>query len=69
MLNLLFKKSKLRVKLYINKAEIALTHYIEYVSSVGYDYHQNFWYGYVDLDSSYQSTAQLKSDLKDSKNK
>lgn len=50
---------------YINKAEIALTQYIEYVSSVGYDYHQNFWYGYVDLDSSYQSTAQLKSDLKD----
>ena len=50
---------------YINKAEIALTRYTEYVPSVGYDYHQNVWYGYVDLDSSYQSTAQLKFDLKD----
>lgn len=50
---------------YINKAEIALSRYTEYVPSVGYDYHQNVWYGYVDLDSSYQSTAQLKFDLKD----
>lgn len=50
---------------YINKAEIALTRYAEYVPSVGYDYHQNIWYGYVDLDASYQSTAQLKVDLKD----
>ncbi len=50
---------------YINKAEIALTRYTEYVPSIGYDYHQNVWYGYVDLDSSYQSSAQLKFDLKD----
>ena len=50
---------------YINKAGIALTRYTEYVPSVGYDYHQNVWYGYIDLDSSYQSTAQLKFDLKD----
>lgn len=49
---------------YINKAEIALTRYMDYIPSIGYDYHQNVWYGYVDLDSSYQSIAQLKFDLK-----
>ncbi len=58
-------KIKTKGEEYIRKAEIALTRYTEYIPSVGYDYHQNVWYGYVDLDASYQATAQLKLDLKD----
>lgn len=50
---------------YINEAETALTHYVEYTRSVGYDYRQNVWYGYSDLNVSYESTARLKADLKD----
>lgn len=57
---------KTRGEEYVNEAEIALNRYVEYTPSVGYDYHQNVWYGYVSVDSSYQSTAQLKLDLKDS---
>lgn len=49
---------------HIDKAEVVLKRYTEYVPSIGYDYHQNIWYGYRDLDLSYQSIAQLKSDLK-----
>lgn len=56
---------KTRGEEYINEAETALNRYVEYTPSVGYDYHRNVWYGYVDLDSSYQSTARLKLDLKD----
>lgn len=49
---------------YINKAEIALNRYVEYISSVGYDYHKNEWYGYVSNDSSFRTITQLKLDLK-----
>ncbi len=50
---------------FIEKAENILTQYVGYSSSIGYDYHQNVWYGYTDPDYSYQSKIQLKSDLKD----
>ena len=50
---------------YIEKAKIALTHYVEYIPSIGYDYHQNVWYGYVNPDSSYQTVMQIKIDLQD----
>lgn len=49
---------------YIKEAETALAHYVQYTRSVGYDYRQNAWYGYSDLNVSYESTAQLKDDLK-----
>lgn len=61
----IIREIKTKGKEYINKAEIALRRYMEYVPYVGYDYHRNFWYGYVDLGSSYQSSAQIKCDLKD----
>lgn len=50
---------------YIEKVESVLTRYVDYVSSIGYDYHQNPWYGYVNLDCSYPVVAQLKIDLQD----
>lgn len=61
----IIKEIKTKGEEYINKAEVALARYMEYVPSVGYDYHQNYWYGYVDVDSSYQATAQIKNDIKD----
>lgn len=61
----IIKEIKSKGEDYINKAENALTRYIKYIPSVGYDYHQNIWYGYVYSDSSYQLKAQLKLDFKD----
>lgn len=54
---------KIKGEEYIDKAETALTRYVEYTASIGTDYHQNVWYGYINADSSYQVVAQLKSDL------
>ena len=48
---------------YIEKAESALERYVEYLPSIGYDYHQNVWHGYTNVDSSYAAVMQLKSDL------
>ena len=48
---------------YIIKAETELSRYVDYIPSIGYDYHQNVWYGYEDLDCSYETVARLKEDL------
>lgn len=48
---------------YIEKAETALMRYTEYTSSIGYDFHNNIWYGYANLDCSYQAVMRLKGDL------
>ena len=48
---------------YIEKAEALLSRYAQYTHSVGYDYHNNIWYGYANPDSSYQAIMQLKTDL------
>lgn len=48
---------------YCERAISSLERYAEYVSSVGYDYRQNAWYGFDSPDVSYQSKMQLKSDL------
>ncbi len=48
---------------YIEEAETALQKYVDYVPSIGYDYQQNTWYGYKNVDSSYQSVMQVKADL------
>ena len=50
---------------YIEQAEIALLRYVKYTDSIGYDYHQNVWFGYANQDNSYQTVAQLKHDLHD----
>ena len=48
---------------YFEKAESALNKYVEYTSSIGYDYRKNCWYGYSNHDCSFQSVMQVKSDL------
>ena len=48
---------------YIEKAETALGRYVEYTHSIGYDYHDNIFYGYTNPDSSYETIVQVKSDL------
>ncbi len=48
---------------YIEKAEAALCRYVEYIPSIGYDYHTNIWYGYTNPDCSYQAVMQVKTDL------
>ncbi len=48
---------------YIEKAEGALRRYTEFAPSIGYDYHDNVWYGYAENDCSYERTASLKTEL------
>lgn len=48
---------------YIDTAENLLNRYMGYIDSIGFDYHKNVWYGYVNADSSYQSVMRLKDDL------
>ncbi len=48
---------------YLEKAESALSRYVDYIPSVGYDYRENIWYGYTSTDVSYQAVMELKADL------
>lgn len=48
---------------FIEKAEIALNRYVDYVPSIGDNYRLNVWYGYKNCDCSYQTVMQLKTDL------
>ncbi len=48
---------------YIENAETALGRYVDYIPTIGYDYHHNIWYGYINLDCSYETVMQVKSDL------
>lgn len=48
---------------YIDKAEKALTRYVSYIPTIGYDYKKNVWYGYNNTDISYQTAVQLRADL------
>lgn len=50
---------------YFDTAQTLLKRYVDYVPSVGYNYKQNIWHGYVNTDYSYQTVMQLKSDLQD----
>ena len=49
---------------YIDNAETALERYVDYIPSIGYDYHDNIWYGYTNPDCSYETVVQVKSDLR-----
>lgn len=51
---------------YLTSAIEFLEQYVDYLPSVGYDYHKNPWYGYKNQDTSYQTTTQVKSDLQES---
>lgn len=48
---------------YLEKAESALRRYVEFTPSIGYDYHDNVWYGYAENDCSYERVAGLKQEL------
>lgn len=51
---------------YIEKVEDLLKRYEEFFNTIGYDYRQNVWYGYVNQDTSYETSLNVKQDLKDS---
>lgn len=53
-----------------SKGEVFLTEtvplleqYVDYIPSVGYNYRNNPWYGYINQDTSYQAKSSVKSDL------
>lgn len=48
---------------YIEEAEGLLRRYVEYLPSIGYDYHENIFYGYAAPETDYESVVSLKSDL------
>ena len=50
---------------YLTAAVELLEQYVDHLPYVGYDYHKNPWYGYIDQDNSYQATTQTKSDLQE----
>lgn len=50
---------------FIESAERSLTQYMDYVPNIGYDYHNNFWFGYYNPDCSFQAVKQLEKDFKD----
>lgn len=50
---------------YFTSAIDFLEQYVDYLPSVGYDYHKNSWYGYKNQDTSYKTTTQVKSDLQE----
>lgn len=45
------------------KTSSLLEQYVEFIPSVGYDYHKNPWYGYIDQDMSYQTKSEVKTEL------
>lgn len=49
---------------FINEADLALRHFVNYIPSIGYDYRENVWFGYSNTDCSYQFVSQLKENLK-----
>ncbi|MCM1561237.1 MAG: DUF4011 domain-containing protein [Butyrivibrio sp.] len=51
---------------YLTSAIEFLDRYVDYLPSVGYDYHKNPWYGYKNQDTSYQTMTQVRSDLQES---
>ena len=49
---------------FVNEAVECLTQFAEYQSSVGYDYRTNVWYGYKNIDASYQKAVSARTQLK-----
>jgi very-short-patch-repair endonuclease len=50
---------------YIAEANSALKRFVEFMPSVGYDYHLNVWYGYKNPDCSYQGRLQAQADFEE----
>lgn len=45
---------------YLKEVEKNLSHYVGYTKIVGTDYRQNIWYGYINVDNTYQNLIKLK---------
>lgn len=48
---------------YLTEAVRLLEQYVEYIPSVGYNYKNNPWYGYINRDTSYQAKTDVKNNL------
>lgn len=48
---------------YITETSALLEQYTDYISSIGYNYKKNPWYGYVNQDMSYQTKTEIKQDF------
>lgn len=48
---------------YITETVSLLEQYVDYIPSIGYDYRKNPWYGYINQDTSYQTKAEVKTNL------
>jgi KaiC/GvpD/RAD55 family RecA-like ATPase len=48
---------------YLKETSWLLEQYVDYIPSIGYDYRKNFWYGYINQDSSYQTKLEVKSNI------
>ncbi len=48
---------------YLNLAETTISLYVKNIEDIGYDYHQNSWYGYRNTNCSYELTLELKKEL------
>ncbi len=48
---------------YLTNAENKLNYFINYIPSIGADYHQNPWYGFTHFNYSYQEVSKLRTDL------
>lgn len=48
---------------YLNEAMSLLDQYIKFIPSIGYNYTNNTWYGYINQDSSYQQKIDLKNNI------
>ena len=48
---------------FLLEATSLISHYVDFVPSLGYDYRKNPWYGFIRQDTSFQSKAEVKSDI------
>lgn len=48
---------------YLAEAATLLDRYVNYTSSIGYDYRKNPWYGYIHQDTSYQTKIEVRDDF------
>ena len=50
-------------KIYLTETIPLLEQYVDYIPSIGYDYRKNPWYGYVNQDTSYQVSSEVKNNF------
>lgn len=48
---------------YLDDACMLLNQYAEYTAIIGKDYRKNYWFGYCDIDGSYQKVTEVKQQL------